>query len=101
MAAASDSCIRRRHAYRYRRKTAQATRLPLQHVALRFSEAQRANQSPPLMPTQAKNTEQATRDRGGLGNDRAIYLDVIELELEIEAIGRPPVNNFAGRDCLC
>jgi hypothetical protein len=39
------------------------------------------------MPTKAKNTEQATGDCSGLRNDRAIYLDVIELELEIAAIG--------------
>ena len=40
------------------------------------------------MPAQPKNTEQPTRDRRGLRN-RAIYLDVIELELEIVAIGLP------------
>ena len=40
------------------------------------------------MPTQPKNTEQATRDRRGLRSN-AIYLDVIDLELEIDTIGRP------------
>jgi hypothetical protein len=69
--------------------TAQAIRLPLQNElpALRFSEPHGAKQSSPLMPTKAKNTEQATGDCSGLRNDRAIYLDVIELELEIAAIG--------------
>ena len=55
-------------------------------MSLRAPETHGANQSPPLKPTQPKNTEQATRDRRGLRN-RAIYLDVIELELEIVAIG--------------
>ena len=41
-----------------------------------------------MKPAQPKNTEQATRDRRGLRN-RAIYLDVIELELEIDTIGLP------------
>jgi hypothetical protein len=35
------------------------------------------------MPTEPQNAEQATRDRRGLGDDGAIYLDVIDLVLEI------------------
>lgn len=56
--------------------------------ALRAPEAHGANQSPALKPTQPKNTEQATRDRGGF-RSRAIYLEIIELELEIDTIGLP------------
>ena len=41
-----------------------------------------------MKPAQPKNTEQATRDRRGLRN-RAIYLEVIDYELEIGTIGRP------------
>ena len=55
-------------------------------ISLRAPETHWANQPPPLKPAQPKNTEQATRDRRGLRN-RAIYLDVIEYELEIVAIG--------------
>ena len=69
--------LRRRYACRYRTSS----------PALRFPEPHGAKQSSPLMPTKAKNTEQATGDCSGLRNDRAIYLDVIELELEIAAIG--------------
>jgi len=58
-------------------------------LVLRFSEANGANQSPPLKPAQPKNAEQPTRDRRRLGNDRATNLDVIESELEIVAIGLP------------
>ena len=61
-------------------------------MSLRAPETHGANQAPPLKPTQPKNAEQTTRDRRGLRN-RAIYLDIIELELEIVAIGLPPVNN--------
>ena len=39
------------------------------------------------MPAQSQNSEQTTRDRRGLGNDGAIYLDVIDLVLKIGAIG--------------
>ena len=69
----------------------QAARLcsPAKDAPLRFSEAHRANQSLPLKPAQPKNTEQATRDRRRLRNDRAIYLDVIDSDLEIVAIGLP------------
>jgi hypothetical protein len=56
---------------------------------LRFSEAHRANQSPPLKPAQPKNTEQASRDRCGFRNDVANYLHVIQSELNIVAIGIP------------
>jgi hypothetical protein len=42
------------------------------------------------MPAQPKNTEQPARDRGRLRNGRTIYLDVIDLVLEIEAIGLSP-----------
>jgi hypothetical protein len=59
------------------------------HYSLRSSQAHRANQPPPLKPAQPKNTEEPTGDCCGLGNDVAIYLDVIELELEIGAIGLP------------
>ena len=38
------------------------------------------------MPAQPKNTEQPTRDRGGFGNDRAIYLDIVDNVLEIRAV---------------
>ena len=55
------------------------------HYSLRFSEAHVANQSPPLMPAQPQNTEQPTRDRCRLRDDRAIYLDVIEDVLYITA----------------
>ena len=55
------------------------------HYSLRFSEAHVANQSLPLMPAQPQNTEQPTRDRFGLRDDRAIYLDVIEDVLYITA----------------
>ena len=54
--------------------------------ALRFSEAHGANQSPPLMPAQPKNTEQPTGDRRGLRNDGAIYPDVVDNGLEILAL---------------
>src|SRR6266550_9452153 len=57
---------------------------------LRAPEAHGANQSPPLMPAQAKNAEQATCDRRALRNDETIYLDVIDLVLEIGAIGLSP-----------
>ena len=56
-------------------------------AVLRAPQAHGANQSPPLKPAQSKNAEQATRDRRGLGNDGAIYLDVIDLVLKIGAIG--------------
>lgn len=42
------------------------------------------------MPTKAENAKQTARDCSGLGNDCATYLDVIELELEIGAIGLTP-----------
>ncbi len=58
-------------------------------LALRFSEANGANQSPPLKPAQPKNAEQPTRDRCRLGNDRATNLNVIDSELEIVAVGLP------------
>ena len=72
-----------------RKEQAGSAVLPSKQIAaLRAPEAHGANQSPPLKPAQPKNTEQATRDRRGLRN-RAIYLDVIELELEIDTIGLP------------
>ena len=40
-----------------------------------------------MMPAQRENTEQSTRDRRGLRNDRSIYLNVIDYILEIAAIG--------------
>jgi len=39
------------------------------------------------MPAQPKHAEQTARDRGGLRNDRAIYLDIIDFVLKIDAIG--------------
>ena len=39
------------------------------------------------MPTQRNNTEQTARDRRGLRNGHPIYLNVIDLILEIDAIG--------------
>ena len=50
-----------------------------------------ADQSPPLKPAQPKNAEQSTRDGRRFRNDRAIYLDVIDLGLEIVAMVCPPV----------
>ena len=61
-------------------------RLADSEFRLRAPEAHGANQSPPLMPAQAKNAEQSSRDRRGLGNDRAIYLDVIYYVLQVEAV---------------
>ena len=51
---------------------------------------QKQFQSAALKPTQAKNSEQTARHRGGLGKDIATYLDVIQFELEIGAIGLSP-----------
>ena len=58
-------------------------------AVLRSPEAHGADQSLPLKPAKPKNTKQPARDRGGLRNNRAIYLDVIEFELEIGTIGLP------------
>ena len=46
-----------------------------------------ANQSPPLKPTEPKNTEQSARDRRRLRNGHPVYLNVTDLILEIVAIG--------------
>ena len=62
-------------------------RVGRQPVCLRASQTQRANQSPPLIPAEPENTEESTGYRRGLGNDDAIYLDVIEVEHVIVAIG--------------
>jgi len=42
------------------------------------------------MKAQPKNTEQPARYRRGLGNDGTIYLNVIDLVLQIGAIGLSP-----------
>ena len=44
-----------------------------------------ANQSPPLMPAEPKKAKEPTCDSGGLRNDRAIDLDVIDPCLKIVA----------------
>ena len=49
------------------------------------TQAHAVNQSPPMVPAQPNYAEQPTRDRRGLRNDRAIYLDVIDRVLEILA----------------
>ena len=51
------------------------------------SKAHRANQSPPLKPTEPKHAEQPTRDGRRLRNSRPIYLNIIDYILEIGAIG--------------
>ena len=57
---------------------------------LRAPQPHGTNQSPPLKPTQPKNTEQPARDRRRLRNGRPIYLNIIDFILEIVAIGKSP-----------
>src|SRR4051795_3311816 len=49
-------------------------------------EAHRANQSPPLKPTEPNQAEQPAREGRGLRNGRPIYLNVIDYILEVAAV---------------
>ena len=51
----------------------------------RAPETHGANQSPPLMPAEAKDAEQPTCDRRGLRNRGASQLDVVDDSLEVIA----------------
>ena len=64
------------------------SRFAVEEIGLRAPEAHGANQSPPLMPAEPKNTEQAGRDRRRLGNDRASQLEVVELGVSKVACSR-------------
>ena len=64
-------------------------------AALRFPEAQGANQSPPLKPAKPENAEQTSGNGCGFRNDCAPYLDVIQLELKIVAIGLPTRETYS------
>ena len=61
-------------------------RVGRQPVCSGAPEAHRAKQSPPLMPTQPKNPEQATCNSRRFGNDRALHPDIIDNVLDIRAI---------------
>ena len=63
---------------------------PEKDASLRSSQPHAVKQSPPLKPAQSNHAKQTTRDGRRLRNGRAIYLDVIDLVLEIDAIGLSP-----------
>ena len=60
--------------------------LPSNRDLLRAPEAHGANQSPPLMPTQPKNTEKAACNSRRLGNDGALNTDIVDDVLHIAAV---------------